>query len=134
MFEAIDSVGFYHQNGALALAMLERAHEYGGAAVERRLIVGLANVRLLDQPLVDAYLEQNRAFAGIDPEHVAAAEPTICEEDFITLIDGFMIHMMLTSDNFRGQICGAFRRATVARSVQEFLVQILEWVRDGLAV
>ena len=134
LFDAIDSVAFYHQNGALALAMLERAHEYGGASVERRLIVGLANVRLLDQPLVDAYLEQKRAFAGIDPEHVAAAEPTISEEDFITLIDGFMVHMMLTSDNFRGQICGAFRRATHARSVQEFLVQILEWVRDGLAV
>jgi hypothetical protein len=38
--------------------------------------------------------------------------------------------LILTSDYFRGRVCEAFRRAAEARSVTQFLVQILEWVRD----
>ena len=132
LFAAIDGVSFYHNDAALALAMLERALELGGAALAPRVVSSLASARLSDQQLVDAYIEQHRAFAGISPSDVAGTEPSISEEDLLTLLDGFVIYMMVTSDAFHAQVCGAFRRAISAHSVQEFLVQILEWVRDEL--
>jgi len=144
LFSAIDGVAFYHGDTALALQMIERAQalsrSLAGAEkrplrelVERRVIASLATVRLLDQPGVDDFLERHGSFAGTSPEQIAASEPSVAEEDLVTLLDGFIIHMMLTSDAFRAQICGAFSRALKAGSVAEFLGQILEWVRDGLA-
>lgn len=132
LFAAIDGVAFYHNNGELALSMLEGAQQLGGEAVEQRLIASLASVRLLDQPLVDASLEQRRAFADISPERVAATEPSITEEDLLTLIDGYIIHIMLTSDSLRGLICSTFRRGMQAHSLEEFLTQVLQLVRDEL--
>ncbi|MGH7158449.1 MAG: hypothetical protein ACREFS_00010 [Acetobacteraceae bacterium] len=133
LFSAIDGVAFYHGNGDLALRMIERAHQQGGVKVEQHVIASLATIRLLDQPQVDAFLERHGIFAGTTPEEIAAAEPSVREEDLVTLLDGFIVHMMLTSDAFRAEVSGAFRRAIAAKSVPEFLVQILEWVRDGLA-
>jgi len=95
-------------------------------------MASLASVRLLDQPLVDAALEQRRAFSDISQERVVATEPSITEEDLLTLLDGFIIHSMLTSQRLRLHICGAFRRAAAARSPQEFLVQIFQFLRDEL--
>jgi hypothetical protein len=132
LFDAIDGVAFYHNNGELALSMLEVAQQLGGEAVEQRVIASLASVRLLDQPLVDASLEQRRTFADISPERVAATEPSITEEDLLTLLDGFIIHAMLTSDGLRALICGAFRRGIRAHSLEEFLAQILQLIRDEL--
>lgn len=132
LFAAIDGVAFYHGNGALALSMLEVAQQLGGEAVRLRVIASLASVRLLDQPLVDASLDQRRAFADTSPERVAATEPSVTEEDLLTLIDGFIIHSMVTSDGLRALICGAFRRGIEAHSLEEFLTQILQLVRDEL--
>jgi hypothetical protein len=47
-----------------------------------------------------------------------------------SLLDGLTVRLILTSDYFRGRVCEAFRRAAEARSVAQFLVQILEWLRD----
>ena len=52
------------------------------------------------------------------------------DDDFNTLIDQFVVQTMLTSDRFRAQLCRAFERALTVQDVEEFLVQILEWVRD----
>ena len=133
LFAAIDGVAFYHNNGTLALAMIEQAYEFGGAAAEPRVVASLASVRVLNQPLLDTYLRQHRVFAAISSSQVAAAEPSIGEEDLLTLIDGFIIYMLLTSEYFRSHLCGAFRRASKVRSAQEFFIQIIEWVRDELA-
>ena len=130
LFTAVDGVAFYHRDGALALTMLERAYVAGGSAVERRVLASLASVRLADQPLVDAVLAQRVAFASIRPEDVAATEPSVGDDDFNTLIDQFVVQTMLTSDRFRAQLCRAFERALTVQDVEEFLVQILEWVRD----
>jgi hypothetical protein len=132
LFAAIDGVAFYHGNGALALSMLEAAQQLGGEAVEARVIASLASVRLLDQPLVDASLDQRRSFADISPERVAATEPSVTEEDLLTLIDGFIIHSMVTSDGLRALICGVFRRGTETHSLEGFLTQLLQMVRDEL--
>lgn len=133
LFGAIDGVAFYHGNGALALELLRHAYELGGKAIEPRIVASLATVRLQNQLLVDAFISQHRLFAGISPAYVAAKEPSVSEEDLVTLIDGFVIHMLLNSAYFRGQICAAYRRALDVRSVEEFLMQIMEWVRDELA-
>ncbi len=134
LLQAVDGVAFYHNNGALALSMLERALDLGGKRVERQVITGLANIRLLNQPLLDTYVEKHRSFAGIDPAAIAAAQPSIMEEDLLTLIDGFVIYTMLTSDGFRAQLCRAFRRALGVRTVEAFMIQLLEWVRDEVTV
>jgi hypothetical protein len=53
-------------------------------------------------------------------------------EDMNTLVEQFVIQTMLSSNDFRAQLCRAFERALTVRSVEEFLVQILAWIRDEL--
>ena len=134
LFAAIDGIAVYHNNAQLALTLIEQALDFGGASLLPRAMTCLASVRLWNQPAVDKYIEQHAAFAGIDPSDIAAAAPSIAEEDLLTLMDGFIIHMLLTSEAFHSGICGAFRRACSAADAQELLVQILVWVRDELAI
>ncbi|MGH3562498.1 MAG: hypothetical protein ACRDTN_12035, partial [Mycobacterium sp.] len=77
LFGAIDGIGFYHGDPTLALALLEHAHIAGGELVEPRVIASLASVRLLDQPLTDAYLTQHTSFARLTPELVSSTEPSV---------------------------------------------------------
>jgi hypothetical protein len=133
LFTAIDGVAVYHNNGTLALTMLEDAIDAGGATIIPRVIVSLANVRMLNQPAVDKFIERHNAFAGIDATRIAAAEPSFGEEDLVTLMDGFIVHTILTSDDFHTRICGAFERAASVHDVREFFAQILVWIRDDLA-
>jgi hypothetical protein len=129
LFGAIDSVAFSYGRAPLALRLLERSLEIGGEELEERVLKSLATVRLQDQPLVDAFLQEHRNLTRLRPR-VEGVEPTIHEEDMPTLLDGLTVQLILTSDYFRGRVCDAFRRAAEARSVTQFLVQILEWVRD----
>jgi hypothetical protein len=129
LFAAIDSVAFAYGQAPLALKMLERSVEIGGESVEDRVLKSLATVRLQDEPLVDAFLEEHRNLSRLRPQ-VEGIEPTIREEDMPTLLDGLTVELILNSDHFRGRVCDAFRRAAEARNVAEFLVQILEWLRD----
>jgi integrase len=94
-----------------------------------RLHVNLATVRLQDQPLADAFLEEHRNLAALG-SRVEGVEPTIHEEDMPTLLDGLTVELILSSDYFRGRLCAAFRRAAEARNVSQFLVQIVDWLRD----
>ena len=134
LFAAIDGVAFYHGNGELALSLIETAQDLGGASVAQRVVTALASVRVLDQPLVDSVLDQRRMFPRITVADVAGAQPSIVEEDLLTLVDGFVIHMIVTSDQARAHLCDLFRRALVARGATECLLQLLEWVRDQLGV
>jgi hypothetical protein len=134
LFAAIDGVAFYHGDGALALALIETAYVLDrDRTFEDRVITALASVRVLDQPRVDAILDQRRVFGRITQADVAGKAPSIVEEDLLTLVDGFIIHMMITSDGFRARFCDLFRRALVARNADECLLQVLEWIRDQLA-
>jgi hypothetical protein len=132
LFDAIDGVAFYHADGALALTMLERAYISGGAAVENRLVASLASVRLQNQPLVDAFLQQRITLSRIRPDDVAAAEPSVGDEDFNTLIDQFFIQTMLSSADFRAQFCRVLHEILTLRTVEESLSLIVEWFRDEL--
>ena len=89
----------------------------------------LATVRVQDQPTVDAFLEEHRNLTKLRAR-VEGVEPTLQEEDMPSLLDGLTVQLILTSDYFRGRVCDAFRRAAEARSVSQFIVQILEWLRD----
>jgi hypothetical protein len=82
-----------------------------------------------DSQLADAFLQEHRNLVALR-SRVEGVEPTIHEEDMPTLLDGLTVDLMLNSDYFRGRVCTAFRRAADARDVPEFLVQILEWLRD----
>ncbi|MGE0650696.1 MAG: hypothetical protein AB7P12_02945 [Alphaproteobacteria bacterium] len=129
LFAAIDSVAFAYRQAPLALKMLEQCLEVGGAALETRVLESLATVRLQDEPLVDAFLIEHRNLTRLRPQ-VEGIEPTIRGEDMPTLLDGLTVELILESDHFRGRVCDAFRRAAEARSVPQFLVQILEWMRN----
>ena len=129
LFSSIDTIAFSHGHAPLALKLLERSLEIGGAAIEERVLSSLATVRLQDQPLADAFLEEHRNLAALR-SRVEGVEPTIHEEDMPTLLDGLTVELILNSDYFRGRVCTAFRRAADARNVPQFLVQILEWLRD----
>jgi len=132
LFAAIDTVAFAYGQAPLALSLLERAYAIGGARVEGLVLKSLATVRVQDQPLVDDLLQQRAVFAPL-VALVNGVEPAVREEDMPTLLDGFTIQMMLDSDYFRRQVCAAFERALSARSMQEFLLQIVIWVREELS-
>ncbi len=132
LLAAVDGVALYHANGALALTMLERAYIAGGAVVEARVIAGLASVRLQDQPLVDAFLQQHISFSRISLDEVAAAEPSVGDEDFNTLIDKFFVQTMLSNNEFRAQLCDVLERTLRVRKPEDSLLLIIEWSRDEL--
>lgn len=128
LFRAIDLIAFTYGNAPLALELLERSLEIGGQSVEERVLKSLATVRLQDQPTVDAFLAEHRNLTRLRAR-VDGVEPAIREEDMPSLLDGLTVQLILTSDYFRGRVCEAFRRAAEARSVSQFLAQILEWLR-----
>jgi hypothetical protein len=133
LFDAIDGIAFHHADGALALTMLEGAYLAGGAMVEHRVIASLASVRLQDQPLVDAFLAQHISFARIRPDEVAAAEPSVGDKDFNTLVDKFFVQTMLSSEGFRIHFCEVMSAITTMRKADQALRLLVEWVRDELA-
>jgi hypothetical protein len=124
-------VGFAYGRSSLALSLIEKANEIGGAAVEARLVESLANIRFQDEALVDEFLERPD-FLRLKPL-VKATSPSIKGEDIPTWVDGFVVQSMLTSQDFRREVCNAFRRALDARGAAEFLKQILVWVIGLLA-
>jgi hypothetical protein len=131
VFKAIDLVGFAYERSSLALSLIERASAIGGAAVEARLVESLANIRFRDEALVDEFLERPE-FVRLKAD-VRATSPNIKGEDIPTWVDGFMVQSILTSQDFHREVCNAFRRASSAHGVAEFLEQILVWVIGLLA-
>jgi hypothetical protein len=129
LFGAIDTIAFSYGRAPLALTLLARTLDIGGAAVEERVLNSLATVRLRDQPLVDAFLDEHKDLTKLRAR-VEGIQPTISEEDMPSLLDGLTVQLILNSDYFRGRVCEAFKRAIEARSTSQFLVQILEWLRQ----
>jgi hypothetical protein len=132
LFKAIDLIAFSHRRASLALSVLDRSLAIGGAALEERVLASLATVRLQDQGLVDAFIDEHRELSRLRPR-LEAAVPAIHEEDMPTLLDGLMIQLILNSDYFRVQVCAAFQRASEAQSATGILVQLIQWMRDELS-
>jgi hypothetical protein len=132
LFKAIDLVAFSHRRAPLALSILDRSLTIGGTALEERVLGSLATVRLQDQALVDAFIDEHRELSRLRPR-LEAAVPAIHEEDMPTLLDGLMVQLILNSDYFRVQVCAAFQRASEAKSATGILVQLIQWMRDELS-
>jgi hypothetical protein len=131
IFSAIDIVAFSHGRALLALKILDRSLAIGGAALEERVLASLATVRLQDQPLVDAFIDEHRELARLRPR-LETAEPNVRAEDMPTLLDGLTVQLILSSDYFRGQVCAAFQRAAEAKSAPQLLGQLINWLRVEL--
>jgi len=131
LFKAIDIIAFTHRRPALALSILDRSLAIGGTALEERVLSSLATVRLQDQALVDAFIDEHRDLVRLRPRLETAA-PAILEEDMPSLIDGLIVQLILNFDYFRGKVCDAFRRASEAQDAMDLLTQLIEWVRAEL--
>jgi hypothetical protein len=131
LFKAIDIIAFTHRRSALALSILDRSLAIGGSALEERVLSSLATVRLQDQALVDAFIDEHRDLVRLRPRLETAA-PAILEEDMPSLIDGLIVQLILNSDYFRGKVCDAFRGAWEAHDAMDLLTQLIEWMRDEL--
>jgi hypothetical protein len=131
LFKAIDIIAFTHRRSPLALSILDRSLAIGGNALEERVLSSLATVRLQDQAMVDAFIDEHRDLSRLRPRLETAA-PAILEEDMPTLIDGLIVQLILNSDYFRGKVCDAFRRASEADNAMDLLMQLIEWMRDEL--
>lgn len=131
IFNAIDIVAFSHGRAPLALKILDRSLVIGGTALEDRVLASLATVRLQDQPLVDAFIDEHRELTRLRAR-LETAEPNVRAEDMPTLLDGLTVQLILNSDYFRAQVCAAFARAAEAESAPQLLGQLINWLRDEL--
>ncbi|MBV8928817.1 MAG: hypothetical protein JO152_06815 [Mycobacteriaceae bacterium] len=132
LFDAIDGLAVGLGRHKLALEMLNRAYLAAGKRVAGRAVKSLATVRLLDEARVDTFVQQHTGLADFAPETLGATEPSVRGEDINSQVDQFVVETMLNSNDFHAQLCRAFRRALRVRTVDEFLVQILQWIRDEL--
>jgi hypothetical protein len=102
-----------------------------GTPLREALVDALANIRLYEDVSVDRFL------LGLGDDelarHVRALTPSVRAEEFPTWMDSFVNHQLVTSEEFRVEMCGAFRRAAGARNVRELLYDNVVWVLDMLA-
>jgi hypothetical protein len=126
VFKAIDLLSFAYEEHELALGAIDAALKLKDPSLEPLILASLANIRLQDQPSVERFLAE-RELHELE-RRAAVVAPTIRAEDIPTWIDDFFVYWMLSSQWFRHEVCGAFRRAVDARSEVEFLHQILVWV------
>lgn len=133
LFAAIDSIAFSLGEAKLALSIIEHAYSRGRKLVEERVLTSLAGVRLLNQRQADAFVQEQISFARLPLDALATREPPVRAEDMNSLVDQFVVETMLNSSDFRAQLCRAFSRALTVRTVDQFLVQILQWIRDELS-
>jgi hypothetical protein len=131
LFKAIDIIAFTHRRSALALSILDRCLAIGRETLEERILSSLATVRLQDQALVDAFIDEHRDLARLRPR-IETAAPALLEEDIPTLLDGLFVQLLLNAEHFRGKLCDAFRQASAANSATELLVILIAWMRDEL--
>ena len=102
-----------------------------GSALEEALVQALANIRLYEVTSVDRFLTGlgNRELA----DRVKALTPSVRAEEFPTWMDSFVNHQLVTSEDFRVELGGAFRRAAGVHNVRELLYDNVVWVLDMLA-
>ena len=102
-----------------------------GSPLQEALVQALANIRLYEDASVDRFLR------GLDDHEltsrVRALTPSVSAEEFPTWMDSFFNHQLVTSEDFRIECCGAFRRAADATNVRELLYDNVIWVLDMLA-
>jgi hypothetical protein len=93
--------------------------------LEEQLVETLVNIRLFEDGAVDARLADR--YQPHLARLVHATSPTVSANEFPTMIDFFVNHQLINSDDGRREICGAYRRALDAKSGSELLYDVIVW-------
>ncbi len=114
----------------LALLALEDAVGAVKPELRETIVDLLANIRFFDEAAVDRFLTQyaNPALAT----RVISATPSIRSADTFNWIDSFVNAQMISSDEFRVKVAGAYRRAGEAKSLSEGINCTLTWVMNQI--
>ncbi len=115
----------------LALLALEDAAATPKPQLRETLVDLLANIRFYDEAAVDRFLAQH---AGADlSTRVLSATPSIRSADTFNWIDNFLNAQMISSEQFRAQVAGAYRSAGAAKSLSKGMEQALKWILNMIA-
>jgi hypothetical protein len=133
VIKACHLLSFAYRESQLALdALRDMAPQIPAeSTLEEALVEALANIRLYEDASVDRFL---RGLGDRElMSRVRAATPSVRAEEFPTWMDSFVNHQLVSSDEFRGELCEAFRRAAGVSNVRELLYDNVAWVLNMLA-
>jgi hypothetical protein len=85
----------------------------------------LANIRMFEDLSVDRFLA--RKHRSDLTTSVLATPPSLSVNEFPTMLDFFINHQLINSEDGRREICGMFRRATQANSSAGLLHELVIW-------
>jgi len=115
------------------LALLSLQGAVGNVKPELRetIVDLLANIRFFDEAAVNHFLAQH---ADDDlATRVASATPSIRSADTFNWIDNYVNARLISSDEFRVKVAGAYRRAGEAKSLSDGINRTLTWVMNEIA-
>lgn len=118
-------LSFGYRKHELALDSLRPALADRNPQLRDALVKSLAGIRFHAEEAVDRFLQSQQA--PDLAESVASRTLAVRSNDIMVWIDPYIIEALTTSDWFRSEIVGAFRRAANARNLADLLQQILKW-------
>lgn len=125
VIDASSLLSFGYRKHELALDSLRPALADRDPQLRDALVKSLAGIRFHAEEAVDRFLQSQQA--PDLAESVASRTLAVRSNDIMVWIDPYIIEALTTSDWFRAEIVGAFRRAAHARSLSDLLQQILKW-------
>src|SRR6185312_7743956 len=126
VIDASSLLSFGYRKHELALDSLRPMLSDQNPQLRDALVRSLAGIRFHAEEAVDRFLQNQQA--GDLIEAVASRTLAVRSNDIMVWIDPYIIEALTTSDWFRAEIVGAFRRAAHARNLADLLQQILKWV------
>lgn len=128
VLRATDLLSTVYRQQQVSLDALRRVATLvpNGAPLEQIMVDSLANIRLFEGASVNRFLAKlgNEDLTS----RVMAAAPSIRANEFPTWLDGFVNRQLVASEEFRLEVCGAFRRAAAAGNLRQLLYESVTWV------
>ena len=115
----------------LALLSLEAAVKPLKPELRETVVDLLANIRFLDEAAVNHFVSQH-ADADLTTR-VISATPSIRSVDTFNWIDNFVNAQLISSEEFRVKVAGAYRSAGEAKSLSQGMDRVLAWVMNQIA-
>ncbi len=115
----------------LALLSLQDAVRAVKPELRETIVDLLANIRFFNEAAVNHFLAQH-ADADLT-SRVVSATPSIRSADTFNWLDNFVNARLISSDEFRVKVAGAYRRAGEAKSLSEGINLTLAWVLNQVA-
>jgi len=123
---ACSLLSFGYRKHELAMDALRPALADRNPQLRDALVKSLAGIRFHAEEAVERFLKSQQA--GDLVESVASRTLAVRSNDIMVWIDPYIIEALTTSDWFRAEMVGAFRRASRAKNLPDLLQQILKWV------